>query len=474
MQEGSCMYRTRQTRIKKGHRLYGYLAGLCEGSAVLYNRANYLLRQYATAVRDLEKGNAQEGLHENQRRAYCLIREITSGTRYEPKGKWLTYGQLDYVLKCTGDAAYRALPAQANQQILKRLVRDYKSFFEALKVWKQTPGLFTGRPGLPGYRKKGSPVTAVLTNQICRITDGRYLKFPGIKTRLNIGVIPEGTRLKEVRIRPGNGDLTVETVLEVPDTGRVQGKLSGLTREELEKRLAGAEKETIRAAAIDPGVDNFCAVANNFGAAPFLVRGGMIKSENRYYNKKLAELKSEAMRCNKRHHTRRIGRLTDRRNRIIRDQMHKASRRIADWASENRADAVILGHNVFQKQCISNGHVNNQNFVQIPYSVFAGMLRYKLEEKGIALLETEESYTSKADFLAGDDMPVYGKEAEGCGGKAVKFSGERIRRGLYKHWDGTVSNADINGAANILRKVIPNEKGWDRGVVDTPYVVGIA
>ena len=179
------------------------MTGLCERSAVLYNRANYLLRQYATAVRDLEEGTAQEALHKNQEQAYRLIRETTRGSRYEPKGKWLTYGQLDYVLKCTGDPSYRALPAQANQQILKRLVRDYRSFFEALKVWKQRPELFTGSPGLPGYRKKGRPVTAVLTNQICRISDGHYLKFPGTKTRLNIGSIPEGTRLKEVRKTDG-------------------------------------------------------------------------------------------------------------------------------------------------------------------------------------------------------------------------------------------------------------------------------
>ena len=99
-----------------------------------------------------------------------------------------------------------------------------------------------------------------------------------------------------------------------------------------------------------------------------------------------------------------------------------------------------------------------------------GMLKYKLEERGIAFLETEESYTSKADFLAGDLMPVYGRE----NGKQVTFSGKRIRRGLYLHWDGTKSNADINGAANILRKVIPNGTGWDRGVVDTPYAVKIA
>ena len=93
-------------------------------------------------------------------------------------------------------------------------------------------------------------------------------------------------------------------------------------------------------------------------------------------------------------------RLTDRRNRILKDLMHKASRKVADWAEENRVDIVVLGHNNFQKQGITNGHVNNQTFVQIPFCVFAGMLKYKLEERGIAFLETEESYTSKADFLA--------------------------------------------------------------------------
>ena len=132
----------------------------------------------------------------------------------------------------------------------------------------------------------------------------------------------------------------------------------------------------------------------------------------------------------------------------------------------------MLGHNVFQKQGITLGHANNQNFVQIPYSVFAGMLRYKLEEKGIAFLMVEESYTSKADYLAGDRIPVYGERDREE--KTPAFSGKRVSRGMYRHFDGSKSNADINGAANILRKVFPDQKGWDRGVVDTPYAVGIA
>ena len=39
--------------------------------------------------------------------------------------------------------------------------------------------------------------------------------------------------------------------------------------------------------------------------------------------------------------------------------------------------------------------------------IFADMLRYKLAEYGIKFVLTEESYTSKADYLAKDYIPVY-------------------------------------------------------------------
>ena len=181
------MYRTRQIRIRKGHKLWEYGRELCERSALLYNRANFLMRQYATAVRALEE---MKPLRENQMQVYLLVRKVTRFSRYEPKGAWLTYEQLDHVLKMTDDEAYRSLPAQANQQILRRLLRDYNSFFKAQKKYQQHPEQFTGRPKLPGYRKKGSLATAVLTNQICRIREGRYLKFPGTKDRLDMTIFP--------------------------------------------------------------------------------------------------------------------------------------------------------------------------------------------------------------------------------------------------------------------------------------------
>lgn len=40
--------------------------------------------------------------------------------------------------------------------------------------------------------------------------------------------------------------------------------------------------------------------------------------------------------------------------------------------------------------------------------------------------------------------------------------------------DGSTGNADINGAANIIRKVFSNIKEWDIGIVDIPYAVTVA
>ena len=76
------------------------------------------------------------------------------------------------------------------------------------------------------------------------------------------------------------------------------------------------------------------------------------------------------------------------------------------------------------------------------------MIELKACEYGVTVVRNEESYTSKASFLDSDDIPVY---VEGNGIKH-HFSGKRIQRGLYRSSDGTVLNADINGAANILRK----------------------
>ncbi|MBE5827311.1 MAG: transposase [Butyrivibrio sp.] len=454
------MYRTRQYRISRNHILYDYCRDICRSSAVLYNRANFILRQYSSSVDSMAEFKP---LFPNQMIVYRLVRENLSGTKYLGDSKWLSYNALDHLLKTTRDKAYYALPSQANQQILKLLLRDYKSFFEAVKAYGRDPEAFTGRPRMPGYMSQGSSKTAVLTNQICRIKDG-CLKFPGTKDKLSLGQLPEEVCLKEVRVKPSGNSFVLDVVLSVPDKGIIS-----VADKDILSELSGIEDlKGLRVMAIDPGTDNIAAVVNTFGARPFVIKGGVIKSINQLYNKEMKRLSSCAMTCNKKYRTRKMNALTEKRNRRIKDQFHKVSRQLADYARDNHVGVVVMGHNTYQKQEIGIGHVNNQNFVQIPMLIFADMLRYKLAEYGIRFVLTEESYTSKADYLAKDYIPVHKKNRS----ESYSFSGKRIHRGLYRHYDGTITNADINGAANILRKVFPKVNQWDRGIVDMPCSAG--
>ena len=79
--------------------MYSYCSDICKKSTNLYNRANYILRQYATAIRDFEN---LKPLTANQMEIYKNVRSTTDNTKHEPKNKWLTYGILDFYLKHEG------------------------------------------------------------------------------------------------------------------------------------------------------------------------------------------------------------------------------------------------------------------------------------------------------------------------------------------------------------------------------------
>ena len=203
-------------------------------------------------------------------------------------------------------------------------------------------------------------------------------------------------------------------------------------------------------AAVDFGVDNTMAVVADTGKS-ILFKGRFIKSVNQYFMKKKAErisLMSRGKETTERVWSKYLDRLSAYRTSYIRDCFHKMSRKLLVWCQRNDIGYLVLGSNTFWKQSSGIGTVNNQNFVSIPFEMLKSMIELKACEYGITVVRNEESYTSKASFLDSDDIPAY---VEGDETKH-RFSGKRIQRGLYRSSDGTVLNADINGAANILRK----------------------
>ena len=93
----------------------------------------------------------------------------------------------------------------------------------------------------------------------------------------------------------------------------------------------------------------------------------------------------------------------------------------------------------------------SQNFITIPYHKLIQQLDYKATEQGITVIKQEESYSSKCSFLDNESIEHHNQ-----------YLGRRITRGLYKSQQGTIINADVNGAYNIMKKALLNAVDADR------------
>jgi putative transposase len=136
--------------------------------------------------------------------------------------------------------------------------------------------------------------------------------------------------------------------------------------------------------------------------------------------------------------------MTDRRNRRINHDLHRASRWIIDHLVKEEIGTLVVGKNPGWKQCIRMGKQNNQSFVQIPHARFIDMLAYKAELEGIHFVANEESHTSKASFL--DLEPIQHQD---------QYLGRRVHRGLFVSAKGKRIHADVNGSYNIIQKAAP-------------------
>jgi putative transposase len=341
------------------------------------------------------------------------------------QGVYLDYHEMHQRMK--GHEAYTALPAKVAQQVLIVLDRNWQSFFAALAAWQEDPSKFLGRPRMPGYKDKQTGrnllVYTIQALSAPALRQGLIVPF-----MLGITVQTQQQHIQQVHILPRTGFYVVEVVYE--------------------REPIPAEVDPAFHLSVDIGIDNLATLASDKpGFIPRVVNGRPVKSINQFYNKRRAEWQRMLGTAGT---SRRLERLTTKRTRRIDHSLHTASRRIIDLLVAEGIGALMIGKNPLWKQEIHLGRRTNQQFVCIPHARFIQMLTYEAALVGIRVLITEESYTSKASFLDGDPLPVYVPDTP-----EPRFSGRRVKRGLYRATDGTPINADVNGAYNILRKVAP-------------------
>ena len=431
----------------------------------LYNAALFRIRQVFT-------GWEKEERTQNEEEVFRELRTMQAAYPKVKVGRVLSYRALDAVMRANNNPDFFAgLPMQTAQRVLKEAVTVFRAWLSSLKEFRRAPERYTGKPCMPKYLKNDRH-TFYITNQdavlypVYRKTDasgrkstdsgapgeydGMELKLPLMKKRLYLRHITADSRLKEVQVKPYYGKILLVLVLETEEI-----PLSGK-----KPYLAG----------IDFGTDNIAAIVSTDHASR-IYKGGAVLSKSRDFHKRKAEAAGIITKGTERKHadSARLRRLSLHHDCFMKDMMHKISTDIVRYCAEHDVGTIVMGVNRGWKQGSDMGNVNNQNFTGIPHDRLRKMIMYKAAREGIRVMEQEESYTSKADITAMDFIPIYGRENGNVG-----FSGKRIKRGLYSCSAGYAVNADCNGAANILRKAVPDawEGTEDFRFLATPETAG--
>ena len=383
--------------INKNHEYYDLLNYYCYMSKNLYNFANYHIRQSFT----------KEGIY-------------------------LNYNKIDKLMKLEeNEKDYKNMvTAQSAQQCLKLLDKNWKSFFNAIKDYTKHKEKYLGRPKLPKYLPKNGRNILIFTNQNCKLKND-YLHFP---KKMNGFTIKTGLQsFQQVRILPRNNKIIIEIIYN--------------------KEVGEIKEDNGKYISIDLGLDNLATLTNNCNKQPIILSGKKIKSINQYYNKQISHYRKVAKRMNKLDYTKRMDRLTNKRNNLIDDLIHKASRKAIDYALSCGVNTMVIGNNKNWKQNIKMSKKVNQSFISIPHSKLIQQIEYKARLVGINVIITEESYTSGTSFLD-NELPI----------KENYNKSRRIYRGLFVSNKGIKINSDVNGSLQIMKKVFP--KAFSHGIED--------
>lgn len=397
------MYLTQKNHIRADKETYKILKFFTRRSKDLYNYTLYNVRQHFFSNKQFLKYES----------AYHLVKDNEN---------------------------YQILTSQVAQQTMKIVNRNFKSFFGLLKARKK--GTYTEKVNIPKYLPKDDHFPCVFPKKTFKIEGNQVRLSLGLNFTKQYGVrylyftMPAhviGKHVKEVRILPKQNGLYFEIEYIY---------LENAQKSDLDKNAYFS---------IDLGLDNFATCITTNGTS-FILEGKGIKSFNRWWNKKKARIQSIHDKQKNKKGSQKLGNHYKKRQHVINEYMNKNVHHIIQYCLKHQIGNIVIGELKNIKNSINLGRKNNQNFVNIPYTLFKKKLKGKCELYGIKYSEVDEAYTSQ--------------QCSHCGTIDKR---NRKYRGLYICKNcGNVLNADVNGALNILRKVAPKSLIGSSGTVDVP------
>ena len=407
----------------------------------------------------------------------CILKELTHASKnlvnktlYEvnkfyqdnPNKEYLTSNKAYLLVR--DNENFKILNSNMGQQIVASVIDMYACFFKALSSKKQ--GKTSRQINPPEYLPKDGFYPLIIEMIPKFVNNEFYVPYSIDYAKTHKRVV---IRLPKVLVGK-----TIKKIVIVPlhDGRSFEVCYNYIVNEPLQTDDI-IRPQNLKVLAIDLGMNNLATCVTSTGYS-FIIDGRKLKS----YIQQCIKINSEINSLKEKQHlprklTNKQCRIFDKRNNRCRDYIFKATKYIIDYCLKEQISLIVIGYTkTFQSTSINNKRVN-QLFKEFPFGQFVRSLKNSCEKFNITVQLQEESYTSKASFLDGDDIPQISSSEQDC-----KFSGKRVSRGLYKTSLGICINADVNGALNILRKskVVPESeltKLYSSGALSTPIRIRI-
>jgi IS605 OrfB family transposase len=365
----------------------------------------------------------------------------TIRNHFETNGSYLSESQLFQSIK--SHQTYKELHSDNAQLTLRTLRQNFTSFFKLLKRKQQ--GSYNEDVKIPHYLPKdGHFVTQFIKRQ---------LKREGDELRLSLGRRGKqsmGTQFIWVTIPPNIRTKIITMVRIVPKFRGEYFEIEFVYN----PKLTYPELDINHYLSIDLGLDNFATTVTTKETA-FILEGRGIKSYNQWWNKQKAELQTTYDK-NGIKWGYRMKNLQIKRYNVFRNYVSHSIHHIVNHCLEHQIGNIVVGNWKNMKRGLRMRKKTSQSFQQIPYATFKKRLESKCGMYGISIFFVDESYTSQTCCRCG-----------------IVRKTNRVKRGLYHCRSCKIKrNADINGAINIMKKVVPKDLikhiQWDSGEIISP------
>lgn len=236
--------------------------------------------------------------------------------------EYLGFAKLDLLMKSLVDnedkIMYRTLPAQISQQLLKKLDKNFSSFFKLLQ--KKNVKEYDKNINSPKYLPKDGRKELIFQTQSFQIKDNKILlsipkhfkdKFNLKYLELSLPKYLTDKEVKYIEIVPKLNSYSLHIVYET-EVREIENK------------------DITNWCSVDLGLNNLATVTSNVHK-PYLVNGRAIKSINQKFNKKISKLKSIV----KKGTTKQIQQLYTKRGNKLNNEIHKITDFIVKSILEN-------------------------------------------------------------------------------------------------------------------------------------------